>query len=374
MLEHMTPTAFVDTEAAAGVREAHVRGADLKTAVRREFAVRPGYLATCTVGPVMASTRSAMLADLTRGSAGDLCPVEYGAVAERTRAHYARLVGVDVARVAIGSQASVFAALVAAAVPAGREVLCAQGDFSSIVLPFVHAGVRVRHVPLARLADEITADTWLVSFSLVQSATGQVADAAAIAAAASAHGARTFCDTTQAAGWLPVDASLFDATVCHAYKWLCAPRGVAFMTVRESFAATLTPLYAGWYAGENPWASCYGGDAQLATCARRFDVSPAWQAFVGAEPAIAFFANLDRDAAHAHTTGLAAAFRRGLGLTEPARPSAIVTWADPDGTALARLAFHGITASGRAGRARVAFHVFNDDADVAAALEAVSHH
>ena len=48
-----------------------------------------------------------------------------------------------------------------------------------------------------------------------------------------------------------------------------------------------------------------------------------------------------------------------------------MTWADPDGSDLARLAAAGIVASGRAGRARVAFHVFNDEDDVGAALAAL---
>ena len=81
-----------------------------------------------------------------------------------------------------------FAGLIAAAVPDGAEVLCVEGDFSSMVLPFAHAGrgIRLRIAPLDGLADAITADTWLVAFSLVQSATGEVADAAAIRAAARA--------------------------------------------------------------------------------------------------------------------------------------------------------------------------------------------
>ena len=55
----------------------------------------------------------------------------------------------------------------------------------------------------------------------------------------------------------------------------------------------------------------------------------------------------------------------------PDRPSAIVTWADPDGSDLAQLGAAGITASGRSGRARVAFHVFNDGEDVDLALAAL---
>jgi selenocysteine lyase/cysteine desulfurase len=243
---------------------------------------------------------------------------------------------------------------------------------SSVILPFVHAGrgIRVRTVPLAELATEVTAQTWLVAFSLVQSATGEVADADAIVAAARAAGARTLCDVTQAAGWLPVDASAFDATVCHAYKWLCSPRGVAFLTLRESFREIVRPVQAGWYAAEDPWASPYGAHL-LAASARRFDVSPPWQAFVGAAPALELFARTDPVALLAHTVGLATAFRSGLDLPAPARDSAIVTWPDAGGADLARLAAAGIVASGRAGRARVAFHLFNDTEDVARAVSAL---
>lgn len=109
----------------------------------------------------------------------------------------------------------------------------------------------------------------------------------------------------------------------------------------------------------------------MAGCARRFDVSPAWQAFVGAEPALRAFAETDMTAVHAYVTALAASFRARLALPAPERASAIVTWPDAGGTDLARLSAAGITASGRNGSARVAFHVFNDLADVERAAAAL---
>jgi len=268
---------------------------------------------------------------------------------------------------------SVFAALIASAVPDGGEVLVPECDFSSMVMPFVQAGrgIRVRTAPLHALADAIGSHTSLVAFSLVQSATGEIADAEAIAEAAHRNGALTFCDATQAVGWLPLEASRFDALVCHAYKWLCAPRGVAFLAIGEALQQSVTPQFAGWYAGADPGASCYGGEFGLASDARRFDVSPAWQAFVGTEPALEYFASLDAPAVAAYTTGLATEFRRRMGLETADRPSAIVTWADPDGDDLTRLGTAGITASGRSGRARVAFHVFNDDEDIERAVAAL---
>lgn len=330
------------------------------------------YLAACTAGRPTLATVRALQADAATWALGEASPAHYQGEIDRARALYAGLVGVGADRVAIGSQASVMAAVLAASVPAGREVLCVDGDFSSMVFPFLqqeHRGVTVRHVPVAGLAAALTERTWLVAFSLVQSATGEIADAPAIRAAAAAVGAFTLCDTTQATGWLPVAAGDFDATICHAYKWLGAPRGAAFLTVRPALAELLRPVQAGWFAGDDPWASCYGPVMNLATDARRFDVSPAWPAWVGARVALEFFAGLDPAGVYAHDSGLGNALCAGLGL--PPRDQAIVTWADPAGADLARLTAAGITASGRAGRARVAFHVWNTPADVDAVLAAL---
>ncbi|RLK49402.1 aminotransferase class V-fold PLP-dependent enzyme [Microbacterium telephonicum] len=334
-----------------------------------EFSNARGYLAACTAGLVMAGTRRALTAELDRRP--DVA--EYCRAVESSREAFARLVAVSPERIAIGSQTSVQLSMLAASLPDGAVVLVPDGEFSSVALPFVHAGrgIRVRTAPLHAFAQAVADDVALVAFSLVQSATGEVADADAIVAAASRVGARTVCDATQAVGWLPVDAARFDALVCHAYKWLCCPRGVSFLALRADYARMLRPVHAGWYAGEDPWASCYGTAVDLAGCARRFDVSPAWQAFVGAEPALRAFADADTLGIHTRTTSLARSFRERLGLAIPERAGAIVTWDDPDGTDLAALTATGVIASGRGGRARVAFHVFNDAADVDLAAAAL---
>jgi selenocysteine lyase/cysteine desulfurase len=330
-----------------------------------------GYLAAASMGLPSAPMLARLRTDLDAWSGLERDPVFYGGVAERTRALYASLVSVPVERVAIGSQTSVFAGLIASSVPAGAEVLCVAGDFSSMVYPFLQrADITVRHVPLDALAGAISVRTWLVAFSLVQSATGAVADVADIRAAAALHGARTFCDTTQATGVLPVDARTFDATVCHSYKWLCAPRGAAFLTVSESLQEELTPTSAGWYAGEEVWASCYGPAMRLASDARRFDVSPAWPAWVGAEVALGMFAELDIAEIWEHTSGLGNRLCDQLGLDR--QNQAIVTWADPEGVSLARLTAAGIAVTGRAGRLRTAFHLWNTEEDVAAVVAALA--
>jgi selenocysteine lyase/cysteine desulfurase len=340
---------------------------------RPEFeGIGGGYLAACTGGLPPAVAADAMRLDLERWRSGAAGPAYYDISVARARDGFARIAGVSVDRVSIGSQSSVFAGMIAASVPDGAEVLCVDGDFSSVVFPFLQherRGVRVRHVPLDSLAQSIGDDTWLVVYSLVQSATGERADARAIRAAADRAGARVLCDTTQAAGWLPLEADTADATICHAYKWLCSPRGVCFLTVTPAFAEELTPINAGWYAGEDPWVSCYGPSAPLATSARRFDVSPAWQAMAAAAPALELFAGADIQAVRDHDVALADALAERLGLEAPG--SAILTWPDADGHDLAALTDAGLVASGRAGRARVAFHVWNDQSDVDRAAAAV---
>jgi selenocysteine lyase/cysteine desulfurase len=355
------PSAGATTSIPLGVQEA-----------RGRFRGGRGYLAACTLGLPTIDTLAAMRADAEEWALGRADAVRYGAVVERVRSGYADLVNVPTSAVAIGSQASVLAGLVAASVPDGAEVLCVDGDFSSMVFPFLsqrHRGVNVRHVPLDELAGSITANTWLVAWSLVQSATGAIADTDAIVAAADEAGSFTLCDTTQAAGWMPVDAALFDATICHSYKWLCSPRGVAFLTVGSRLGAELNPAQAGWYAGEVPWASCYGPEMNLAADARRFDVSPAWPAWVGAEPAIELFRSLDLVEVRDHAVALGNALCDGLGIDRLGQ--AIVSWPDAGGRDLERLTSAGLTASGRAGRARVAFHLWNDEDDVADALRAL---
>ena len=333
------------------------------------FGSQRGYLSAASNGLPPRQARDALTVDLAAWAAGERDPQAYDGVVDRSRASFASIVGVEPSRVAIGSQTSAMISVVAASVPAGAEVLCVDGDFSSVIFPFLQSGATVRVVPLSELAGSITDATWLVAFSLVQSSSGAVADVPAIIQSAAEHGSFTLCDTTQAAGVLPVDAALFDVTVCHAYKWLCSPRGVAFLTVSERIQSLLTPIQAGWYSGDQVWQSCYGPAMNLAQDARQFDVSPAWQAWVGAEQSLALFAGLDIAEVWTMTSGLGDSLCDALGI--PQQHQAIVSWPDVSGSDLVKLKAAGIRASGRAGRLRAAFHLWNTEDDVAAVVAAL---
>ncbi len=294
----------------------------------------------------------------------------WGEAAEASRASFARLAGVSPSDVTIGATVSNFVGLIASSLPDGARVVAPNVEFTSNLFPyFTHAerGVTVETVPAARLADAIDSSTTAVAFSTVQSSTGEVADIDAIASAAEDHGAMTIVDATQSCGWLPLDARRFDFVVVHTYKWLMSPRGAAFLYVNPDRREDLSPLAAGWYAGEDVHASYYGPPLRLADSARRFDVSPAWFSWVGARPALELVEDIGVDEINEHNVGLANRFRSALGI-EPSNSAIVSVEVDGDMGSLQRA---GILAAWRAGNLRVSFHLYNDTSDVDALLNAL---
>ena len=207
----------------------------------------------------------------------------------------------------------------------------------------------------------------MVAWSAVQSSDGRIADADAILEAARHVGALTVVDATQAAGWLPLRFDRADATVCSAYKWLCCPRGTAFLVASPRVLAEVLPHAAGWFAADDMHAGYYGTPLRLADDARRFDVSPAWFAWVGAASSLGALAEIGIDAIHDHDVRLADGLRAALDV-EPTG-SAIVSIGGDD--LEHALASRGIKAATRANGCRLAFHLYNDDDDVAAAAAAL---
>ncbi|MFJ3668686.1 aminotransferase class V-fold PLP-dependent enzyme [Streptomyces sp. NPDC090106] len=341
--------------------------------VRSEFAPKNTYLNTASSGLLAARTVAALRTAVAAAAEGR--PTDMFGDVEAARASFARLLGVPASRVAAGASVAVYSGLVAASLPEGAEVLTAEGDFSSLVNPFhVRAGLKVRTVPLERVAENVRPGTALVAVSAAQSADGRVADLPAIRAAARTHGARTFVDASQSAGWLDLDADGHDYVTCVGFKWLGCPRGVAFLVVPQDLGA-LTPLFAGWVAGERPWDSCYGPVEELARSARRFDESPALFSYAGARHALALLEELGVDRVRAHDLALADRFRAGLdtlGHRPVPAPGSPIVSVPQLGSRQPQLSEAGIEVSHRAGNLRAAFHLYNTADDVDRLLDALS--
>jgi selenocysteine lyase/cysteine desulfurase len=332
----------------------------------------PGYFDTASYGLPPRPAMDALQVVLADWRAGRTSWEPWDLAVSRARETFARLVGVLASEVAVGAAVSAQLGLVASALPAKARVLVPDCEFTSNLFPWLvqaDRGIEVSAVPLARVAEAIDATTTLVAFSLVQSASGEIAPADDIVAAARHHGALVAVDATQACGWLPFDATRFDAVAVHAYKWLMSPRGSSFLALSRDLQERVRPLAAGWYAGADPHASYYGPPLRLATDARRYDISPAWFSWVGTAPVLEVIEQSGIPAIQAHNVRLAGRLRQGLGL--PPGDSAIVSAAVPG--AEAKLGRAGIRASTRAGRTRLACHIYTTDQDVDDALTALAN-
>ncbi|GAA4924847.1 aminotransferase class V-fold PLP-dependent enzyme [Streptomyces coeruleoprunus] len=340
-----------------------------------EFAPAQTYLNTSTCGLLPRRTIEAVKALAEENAAGRPDGAGSLEVVAAVRASFARLAGVDAGRVALGASVSAHVGLIAGSLPPGTEVLYAEGDFSSLMTPFVMRGdLKTRSAPLEELADAVRPGTGLVAVSAVQSADGRMADLPAIREAAAAHGARVLLDATQAAGWLPLDAGAYDYTVAGGYKFLVSPRGTSFLTVSEEAQESLVPLNAGWFAGEDRYGSCYGPVERLAPDARRYDDPPSFLAYHGAEESLRLLHEVGVDTVHGHATALAARFRQGLRELgyEPVPTDSVVVAVPGLGHRQPDLTRAGVVTSARAGNLRASFHLYNSAADVDRALNALS--
>lgn len=332
------------------------------------------YLNTATFGLPPRQSWHELQDALYAWRSGTAHPPNYDESVYRARRAYAKLVGIDPSQVATGSQVSAYVGLVAGWLPDGAEVLIAEGEFTSLLFPFLaqaHRGIKVREVPLERLADEVRPGTTLVAVSAVQSSNGRITDLEVLRTACDAVGAEMLVDLTQAAGWLPVDASRYSFTVAAGYKWLLSPRGTAYFTGRPDLLEQVVPTGANWYAGEDPWDSIYGSPLRLAEDARRFDLSPAWHSWVAAAPSVELLRDIGVAALHEHSVGLASRFREAVGL-RPSDSAIVSVVADDEVPSLMKAA--RIAGAIRAGRLRLSFHLSTSSADAETAATTLRGH
>ncbi|HTV18341.1 MAG TPA: aminotransferase class V-fold PLP-dependent enzyme [Polyangiaceae bacterium] len=336
-----------------------------------QFSPRQNYLNTAAIGLPPRSVGQALHELTDRWLSGTIGVRDFDAKMADARASFARLVGVGPEQVTIGPAASALVGTIAASLPRGAEVLCADGDFTSLLFPFLErqqAGeLSVRSYPLEALADAVNERTTLVAVSAVQSFDGRSCDFDAIEQACRRVGASSLIDATQAVGWLPLRASRFDYVVASGYKWLLSPRGVAFLSVAPGKLASLRPTAPSWFSSDDCHESYYGAPLRLARDARRLDGSPVWFSWHAGAEALAFIERIGIAAIHAHDVELSTTFLDRLG--RPPSGSAIVSV--PGERAYDALRAAGITASRRGGATRVSFHLHNTREDAVAAADAI---
>lgn len=126
-----------------------------------------------------------------------------------------------------------------------RRVCAEQGAVYrsvSIPLPFDRARVALR------LMEAITSRTRLIFLSHITSATALIFPVAQVCAQARARGVLTLVDGAHAPGHIPLNLREIDADFYtgNGHKWLCGPKGSAFLHVRRDHHQRLHPLVVSW--------------------------------------------------------------------------------------------------------------------------------
>lgn len=326
-----------------------------------------GYLNTAAYGLPPRAAIAAATGWIEQWSSGSARYTDWLAPTETARASFARLIGVGVGDVATGATVSQLVGTVAAALPDGALVIADKREFTSLLYPFLaqaDRGVRVELVERERLAETIAERGDVVAFSLVSSADGTLAPHQQIRTAAAGRAAWTVVDASQACGWLDVPYGEFDVVVCPAFKWLHGPRGSAFLAVAPHRLAEIRPGSAGWWASDGA-QHAFGGPLQLASTARRLDISPIWNSWGATAAALATLESIGIERIAAHVVGLADRLRAGLGLPSGATPIVEVVG---DGIVDA-LTAAGLVVSATPRGARLAFGLSTAVTDVDRALE-----
>jgi len=354
------------------------------------------YVNSCSQGALSIDVDEAMRAYLDSwhesGSPWELWVEQV----ERLRARFAASIGAGADEIAVMPSASAGINAVASALrfdgPRSHVVV---GDFefptmAQIWLAQERRGATIRRahapaeapdtLPLEAYDAVIDERTLIVPATHVCFRNGHRTDIAGLTRLAHARDAYVFLDDFQRTGSGPIDVHALgvDFMVTGCLKYLIAAAGIGFLYVRRDLIERFEPTITGWFGRVNPFA--FRIDAlDWPSGANRFEsgTPPVPNAYA----ALAALELLDRvgyDAVGTQVERLVSRYAsaaRDAGFvvrtpSAPERRGPLVVVQSTDGPALvAKLAARGIIASCRGNGLRVAFHAYNDDADLDAVIE-----
>jgi L-cysteine/cystine lyase len=353
-------------------------------ALRSEFPVlqRLAYLNAGTDGPVPAvaarAARKAVDAQEQEGRFVSHFEARRDGH-ERLRAAYARVLGCDVADVALKSSTSdgLGSVLAGMDLGPGDEIVTSDSEHPGLLGPLIVAksrGVDVRAVPLKEVANAVRATTTLVACSHVSWVNGELAPAEL-----AELDIPVVLDGAQGAGAIPL---IMAELGCAAYaaagqKWLCGADATGLLYIAPEFRARIRPIGPAYLAFADTGK---GLDSPLHKDARRYDgASVSREGVALTLAAIEMLESYGLAAVQQHAAGLARRFARALeeaGRTvAPRDATTLVAWEDSDPEATRdRLTEAGVVIRNLPGTAylRASVGAWNDENDLQKLLDALA--
>jgi selenocysteine lyase/cysteine desulfurase len=314
---------------------------------------------------------------------------------ERLRARFAASIGAGADEIAVMPSASAGINAVASAITfGGPRSHVVIGDFefptmAQIWLAQQRRGATIRRahssndvLSIDAYAAVIDERTVIVPATHVCFRNGHKTDIAGLVKVAHDRGAYVFLDDYQRTGSGPIDVHALgvDFMVTGSLKYQLAAAGIGFLYVRRDLIERFEPTVTGWFGRVNPFAFRIDG-LDWPADAHRFEtgtppVPNAYAALAGLE----LLDRIGYDAVGGQVDRLVeryASAARDAGFivrtpSDRARRGPLVVVQSIDAPALVtRLAARGIIASCRGNGLRVAFHGYNNEADVDAVMSAL---
>lgn len=313
----------------------------------------------------------------------------------RVRAGIARLIGAKPEEIALttGASGGMLAVAYGLSWKPGDEILTGKGEFplqystwkpmearEGVTLKVV--APRQRFMTADDFVDAMTPKTRLVSVSLVRFNDGVLLDAASVAAACHAQGAKLLLDVSQCCGAIPVDVAQLgaDFLICAGYKWLLSPYGTGFFWAKSESINNIRPGPFYWMAAEGAeeFSALPSENPRPAPGARRWDSpeTPSFLNIAAMDASIDFLLRMGVETVAAHSRKLMDFMFQRLpkdrcvpaSPEDPARrgPYACFAGRTPEKTAALyqRLQKENVIVSLREGNIRVSPHMYNTERDI----------
>lgn len=355
-----------------------------------DFQIPPGVAHVCAGGETAAlrAHDQALLRYLADKSGGLPGRTAQEAEIEAARHGVARFWGVGASDIGFVSNVAEGVSIVAESLDwrDGDTICIDANEYPSVVGPIMMrrnpvVGLRqARGTAPDRLAACVDGSTRIIAASYVSYLTGERVDLPALRRLADQAGALLLIDFTQAAGYLPIEASLVDFAFSACYKWMLGVTGVAAAYWNRARQPDWTPASAGWHSFA-PGSRGYDALPPLRADAMRFTRgNPAHGPIYVLNSGLSYLSRFDVHDVQRHVQKLTVALLGRLEHVQiptttpadPARHCASVCIPSTRARAVVdTMHAHGVYAWNGQGRIRISFHGYNALSDVDRVVEAL---